>query len=64
VPKKDRKNYYGLIAFSWPFWGIIIIYLVYGWPAFLLFIPLIFILVIGVPLAKAVGAFIDKRNLK
>jgi hypothetical protein len=64
MPKKDRKNYYGLIAFSWPFWGIIIIYLVDGWPAFLLSIYVPFLLVIGVPLAKAVGAFIDKRNLK
>jgi hypothetical protein len=64
VPKKDRKNYYGLIAFSWPFWLIIITYLVAGWPAFLLFILLPFLLGIGVPLAQAIGAFIDKGNLK
>lgn len=64
VPKKDRKNYYGLIAFSWPFWLIIITLLVDGWPAFLLLILLPFLLGVGVPLAKAIGAFIDKRNLK
>ena len=64
MPKKDRKNYYGLIAFSWPFWWIIITFLVDGWPAFLLSILVPFLLVIGVPLAKAIGAFIDKRNLK
>lgn len=64
VPKKDRKNYYGLIAFSWPFWLFIITLLVDGWPAFLLLILLPFLLGIGVPLAKAIGAFIDKRNLK
>jgi hypothetical protein len=64
MPKKDRKNYYGLIAFSWPFWWIIITLLVDGWPAFLLSIYVPFLLVIGVPLAKAIGAFVDKRNLK
>jgi hypothetical protein len=64
VPKKDRKNYYGLIAFSWPFWFIIITLLIDGWPAFFLLILLPFLLGVGVPLAKALGAFIDKRNLK
>jgi hypothetical protein len=64
MPKKDRKNYYGLIAFSWPFWWIITTFLVDGWPAFLLSIYVPFLLVIGVPLAKAIGAFIDKGNLK
>ena len=64
VPKKDRKNYYGLIASSWPFWWIIITFLVEGWPAFFLFILLPFLLGIGVPLAQAIGAFIDKGNLK
>jgi apolipoprotein N-acyltransferase len=64
IPKKDRKNYYGLIAFSWPFWWIIITLLVDGWPAFLLSIYVPFLLVIGVPLAKAIGAFVDKKNLK
>lgn len=64
VPKKDRKNYYGLIAFSWPFWLFIITLLVDGWPAFLLTFLLPFLLGVGVPLAKAIGAFIDKRNLK
>jgi hypothetical protein len=64
VPKRDRKNYYGLIAFSWPFWWIIITLLVDGWPAFLLSISVPFLLVMSVPLAKAIGAFVDKRNLK
>jgi hypothetical protein len=62
MPKKDRKNYYGLIAFSWPFWWIIITLLVDGWPAFLLSILVPFLLVIGVPLAKAIGAFVDKKT--
>ena len=64
VPKKDRKNYYGLIAFSWPFWLIIVIFLVVGWPAILFSILIPFLLGVGVPLAKAIGASIDKRNLK
>ncbi len=64
VPKKDRKNYYGLIAFSWPFWLMIITLLVDGWPAFLLTFLLPFLLGVGVPLAKSIGASIDKRNLK
>jgi hypothetical protein len=64
VPKKDRKNYYGLIALSWPFWWIITTFLVDGWPAFFRLIYVPFLLVIGVPLAKAIGAFIDKENLK
>ena len=64
VPKKDRKNYYGLIAFSLPFWLIIVIFLVVGWPAILFSILIPFLLGVGVPLAKAIGASIDKRNLK